>query len=221
MSDIIDTFPDWKLDTLSLQRRNKRREQGEHLPKPTKLEEQLEQERAAHAATLKRKEELSVEIAELSRRQEFTASEVGEALGIDELRHDLAATQEQLAQAKAAILPGTFVRCMSGHYYARTRGDEECPICDKLTATWEQLVHAQGVAQAAVKLAGELQDLALELTRALEALKEDYSDAEGCYCGQIVGGVGEDGDTLGKCGDCLAKVALRHSTEVLGAHNYV
>lgn len=34
--------------------------------------------------------------------------------------------------APASELPGTFVRCMSGHYYAATRGDEECPICEEL-----------------------------------------------------------------------------------------
>lgn len=30
-------------------------------------------------------------------------------------------------------LPGTYERCMSGHYYACTRGDEECPTCNNLS----------------------------------------------------------------------------------------
>jgi hypothetical protein len=30
-------------------------------------------------------------------------------------------------------LPGTFVKCLAGgHFYACVRGDEECPICEKL-----------------------------------------------------------------------------------------
>ncbi len=29
-------------------------------------------------------------------------------------------------------LPGTYIRCMSGHYYAATRGDEECPTCQQV-----------------------------------------------------------------------------------------
>ena len=48
-------------------------------------------------------EELSVENAELSRRQQFTAEEVGEALGIDDLPQELSTTREQLAEANARI----------------------------------------------------------------------------------------------------------------------
>lgn len=30
---------------------------------------------------------------------------------------------------RSMILPGTYEHCMSGHYYAVVRGDEECPVC--------------------------------------------------------------------------------------------
>ncbi len=36
-------------------------------------------------------------------------------------------------------LPGTYERCMCGHYYACTRGDEECPICKKV-ASWNNRI---------------------------------------------------------------------------------
>ena len=29
-------------------------------------------------------------------------------------------------------LPGTYERCLSGHYYAVVRGDEECPVCKQI-----------------------------------------------------------------------------------------
>jgi len=34
--EAVDTWPDWRLDTVSLKARNKRRAEGEVLPKPTK-----------------------------------------------------------------------------------------------------------------------------------------------------------------------------------------
>lgn len=40
------------------------------------------------------------------------------------------------------FLPGTYARCMSGHYYAQTRGDEECPICEQLAELRSQLDRA-------------------------------------------------------------------------------
>jgi hypothetical protein len=34
--EAVDTWPDWRLDTVSLKARNRRRADGEILPKPTK-----------------------------------------------------------------------------------------------------------------------------------------------------------------------------------------
>lgn len=36
------------------------------------------------------------------------------------------------AQPPPVNLPGTYERCLSGHYYAVVRGDEECPTCEQL-----------------------------------------------------------------------------------------
>jgi hypothetical protein len=46
-----------------------------------------------------------------------------------------------------------------------------------------------------------------ELIEALQLLKEDFADSEGCYCGQVVGGT-KDGEPLGICGYCKADAAL-------------
>jgi hypothetical protein len=48
-----------------------------------------------------------------------------------------------------------------------------------------------------------------KLVEALKALKEDYADSEGCYCGQMIGGTDSEGLPLGKCGYCLASEAFR------------
>lgn len=47
-----------------------------------------------------------------------------------------------------------------------------------------------------------------KLLEALQALKMDYADSEGCYCGQLVGGCKADGVPKGACGYCLALDAI-------------
>lgn len=59
-----------------------------------------------------------------------TLTEVADRIAGLVAERDAALARE--AHAKRVELPGTYVRCMSGHYYAETRGDEECPICKVL-----------------------------------------------------------------------------------------
>ncbi len=41
-------------------------------------------------------------------------------------------------------LPGTYQRCMAGgHYYAVVRGDEECPVCEQVTALKARVVELE------------------------------------------------------------------------------
>ena len=56
------------------------------------------------------------------------------------------------------------------------------------------------------------QDLSDSLAAALKALKEDYADSEGCYCGQIVGGTNGEGEPNHICGWCIAGAALAQHT---------
>lgn len=58
-SELVDTWPDWKLDTVSLNQRNKRRAAGEQLPKPTKDEQRITELERALAAERKRAADLA------------------------------------------------------------------------------------------------------------------------------------------------------------------
>jgi hypothetical protein len=71
------------------------------------------------------------------------------------------------------ILPGTYVRCMSGHYYAETRGDEECPICEELTR-----LRAFLGAETRTELARQMRDRAsfAGTSASLKRLLETWAD---------------------------------------------
>jgi hypothetical protein len=62
-------------------------------------------------------------------------------------------------------------------------------------------------------------EYALALEVALKALKEDYADSEGCYCGQLVGGCKSDGEPLGICGYCKAVDTLGTANETPGSRD--
>lgn len=40
-------------------------------------------------------------------------------------------------------LPGTYVRCMSGHYYCSVRGDEHCPTCQAIASSQRVIASCQ------------------------------------------------------------------------------
>jgi hypothetical protein len=84
----------------------------------------------------------------------------------------------------AVNLPGTFVRCMSGHYYACTRGDEECPHCCALASARQHWQEAQDrlaeIEQLLISITGEscgintnIELLRAENQRLREALRKD------------------------------------------------
>jgi hypothetical protein len=74
-------------------------------------------------------------------------------------------------------LPGTYERCMSGHFYACVRGDEECPICDRI----QKLEAENSRLKVAVEESAELVDQRTELLdkarNEIFRLKEDIQTA--------------------------------------------
>jgi hypothetical protein len=115
-------------------------------------------------------------------------------------------------------LPGTYEHCMGGHYYAVVRGDEECPVCARiaeLEARVERLTQAgnQYISNLVARCDSQAA-LIVELREALNVLKEDYADSEGCYCGQLVGGCNAEGQPMGRCGFCKARAVIAKVSEV-------
>jgi hypothetical protein len=47
-----------------------------------------------------------------------------------------------------------------------------------------------------------------DLLDAVKVLMEDYARAEGCYCGELIGGTDREGLPKGACGFCLARAAI-------------
>lgn len=97
-----------------------------------------------------------------------------------------------MSAQQSVNIPGTFSRCMSGHYYACTRGDEECPHCQILESTrqrWQEAQARLAVIQAKLEeLTGEemgildnithLHELLLHAERQTHRLRSELAEAK-------------------------------------------
>jgi hypothetical protein len=94
-------------------------------------------------------------------------------------------------------LLGTFERCLSGHYYAVVRGDEECPVCDQIKQLREERINfALEMSKELLRIVKERDEAQAEVS----ALREDRE--------RLVATAGELVDAMNTCHQCGGTVLV-------------